>query len=273
MSPAKGTPALAVSQITAGYGGTAVLRDLSFDLRSGEMLTIVGPNGAGKSTLLRVASGSLRPWHGNVNLLERPLSSYHRRELARLVATVPQENQVAFSFTALEIVLMGRAPHLGLFHFETGQDLAAAYSAMERFELLDLAHRPINELSGGERKRVFLARALAQEPRVIFLDEPTAFLDLRHAADILVEFRKLCADRGLAVAATMHDLNAAASYANRVLLLNNGAVVACGSPNDVLTAQNLEHVYRLKVQISRNPVTGTLVIFPNVEPAVPNRAS
>jgi iron complex transport system ATP-binding protein len=262
MSPATGTRALALSAITAGYGPAAVLHDLSFGLGRGEMLAIVGPNGAGKSTLLKVAGGSLRPWRGSVELLQRPLASYHRRELGRLVATVAQENQVAFRFTVLEIVLMGRAPHLGSFHLETDHDLAAAHAAMERFELLNLTHRPINELSGGERKRVFLARALAQEPRVIFLDEPTAFLDLRHAAEILLQFRKLCAEQGLAVAATMHDLNAAASYADRVLLLNRGASVACGTPEEVLTASNLEEVYQVKVQIGRNPVTGTLAIFP-----------
>jgi iron complex transport system ATP-binding protein len=258
---ATGTAALAVSQITAGYGPTAVLHDLSFQLSPGEMLAIVGPNGAGKSTLLRVATGSLRPSQGRVELLDRPLASYHRRELARVVATVAQENQVVFRFTVLEVVLMGRAPHLGSFHLETDHDLAAAHAAMERFELLDLAQRPINELSGGERKRVFLARALAQEPRVMFLDEPTAFLDLRHVADILVQFRKLCAENGLAVAATMHDVNAAASYADRVLLMHNGTTLACGTPEEVLTADNLEQVYAVKVQVGHNPVTGALAIF------------
>jgi iron complex transport system ATP-binding protein len=234
---------------------------VSFELHPGELLAIVGPNGAGKSTLLKVAGGTLRPWQGTIELLQRPLASYQRRELARLVATVAQENQVAFRFTVLEIVLMGRAPHLGSFHLETAHDLAAARASMERFDLLELAHRPINELSGGERKRVFLARALAQQPRVMLLDEPTAFLDLRHVATILAQFRKLCAEHSLAVAATMHDLNAAA-YADRVLLLDNGAAVACGPPGEVLTTANLEHVYKVKVHIGRNPVTGTLTIFP-----------
>lgn len=271
MSAARGTVALTVSRVSAGYGPAVVLQDLSLHLSTGEILAIVGPNGAGKSTLLKVAAGSLRPSQGNVELLERSLASYPRRELARVVATVAQENQVAFRFTVLEVVLMGRAPHLGSFHLETEHDLAAAHAAMDRFELLDLAQRPINELSGGERKRVFLARALAQEPRVMLLDEPTAFLDLRHAADILVQFRKLCAEGGVAVVATMHDLNAAASYANRVLLLHNGTMVACGPPDEVLTAGNLDQVYGVKVQIGRNPVTGSLAIFPGVAPSFGNR--
>jgi iron complex transport system ATP-binding protein len=256
--------ALSVSDVSAGYGPETVLHNLSFELAGGELLVIVGPNGAGKSTLLKVSGGSLRPRHGSVELFERPIASYQRRELARLVARVALENQVAFRFTVLEIVLMGRAPHLGPFHLENDLDLDAAHAAMERFEVLHLAHRSVNELSGGERTRVFLARALAQQPHVMLLDEPVASLDLRHVAEILIQFRKLCAEQGMAVAATMHDLNAAASYADRVLLLNAGTTVACGRPEDVLTVANLEQVYRVKVQIRRNPVTGGLAIFPGI---------
>jgi iron complex transport system ATP-binding protein len=266
------TVVMAMSEITAGYGPVAVLHSLSFELRAGEMLAIVGPNGAGKSTLLKVAAGSLRPWRGEVELRGCPLASYHRRELARVVASVAQENPVAFQFTVLEIVLMGRAPHLGAFHLETRHDLAAAHMAMGRFGLLDLSRRPINELSGGERKRVFLARALAQQPRVMFLDEPTAFLDLRHVAELLVELRKLCAESGVAVAATMHDLNAAASYADRVLLLDNGSIVACGRPEEVLTERNLEQVYQVKVHIGRNPMSGAPVVFSGTSLGSPSRS-
>ena len=146
---------------------------------------------------------------------------------------------VAFRFTVLEIVLMGRAPHLGPFHFETRHDLAIAHAALERFDLLALARRPIQELSGGERKRVFLARALAQEPKVALLDEPTAFLDLKHVAEIFARFRELCIERGMAVVATLHDLNAAALYADRVLLLKDGATAGYGTPAEVLTDENL----------------------------------
>jgi iron complex transport system ATP-binding protein len=261
MNPPTGA-ALTLSELTAGYGPVAVLHEISLELRSGEMLAIVGPNGAGKSTLLKVASGSLLPSRGRVELLKRPLAGYDRRAVARVMATVAQENPVAFRFTVLEIVLMGRAPHLGRFHLESAHDLAAAHTALEQFDLVNLAYRPIDELSGGERKRVFLARALAQQPRILLLDEPTAFLDLRHMAEILVRFRRLCVESGLAIAATMHDLNAAASYADRVLLLNDGKIVAYGHPEEVLTARNLEQVYQVKVQIGVNPVTGSLAIFP-----------
>ncbi|HSR59031.1 MAG TPA: ABC transporter ATP-binding protein, partial [Candidatus Binataceae bacterium] len=226
------------------------------------MLAIVGPNGAGKSTLLKVLGGTLARRRGRVELFGRPLDSYDRRELARLIGVVAQENNVAFQFTVLEVVLMGRAPHLGAFHFESPRDLEIARAAMAHFDLLALAHRHIQELSGGERKRVFLARALAQEPKIALLDEPTAFLDLRHVADIFSRFRALCVERGMAVAATLHDLNAAAIYADRVLLMKDGAAVAHGTPEQVLTEKNLREVYDTEVYVGRNPMTGALAILP-----------
>jgi iron complex transport system ATP-binding protein len=185
-----------------------------------------------------------------------------RRAISRMLATVAQENSVAFRFTVLEVVLMGRAPHLGSLHFETPHDLEIARAALERFDLIELATRPIQELSGGERKRVFLARALAQEPRIALLDEPTAFLDMRHVAEIFVRFRELCAERGMAVVTTLHDLNAAALYADRVLLMKDGAAVATGTPEEVLTAGNLQSVYETDIYVGRNPATGALAVLP-----------
>ncbi|HKV55111.1 MAG TPA: ABC transporter ATP-binding protein [Candidatus Binataceae bacterium] len=256
-----GIEALRATGITAGYGARTVLHGLSFEVKAGEMLAVVGPNGAGKSTMLRVVNGALRSRQGAVDLLGRRLEDYGRRELARIIATVAQENQVAFHFTVLEIVLMGRAPHLGSLHFESRRDLEIAHAALERFGLLELAHRAIHEVSGGERKRVFLARALAQEPKVALLDEPTAFLDLRHIAEIFTQFRELCSERAMAVVATMHDLNTAALYADRVLLLKDGATVACGTPDEVLTSANLTDVYEVEVEVSRNPATGGLTVL------------
>jgi iron complex transport system ATP-binding protein len=257
-----GGVALRAADITAGYDGFKVLRGISLEVRAGEMLAIVGPNGAGKSTLLRVLSGAIAPWAGTVEINGRALHDYKRRSLARILASVAQESSAAFSFTVLEIVLMGRAPHLGSFHFETSHDLEIARAALERMGLLALAGRPIQELSGGERKRVFLARALAQEPQIALLDEPSAFLDLRHVAEIFARLRELCAQRAMAVVATLHDLNAAAIYADRVLLMKDGAAVAYGTPSDVLTADNLREVYETEVYVGRNPVTGAIAILP-----------
>jgi iron complex transport system ATP-binding protein len=260
--------AMRASAVSAGYSGVSVLHDVSLEVAAGEMLAIVGPNGAGKSTLLKVLGGSMRSTQGSVELFGRSLDSIERRELARTVASVGQENTVAFRFTVLEIVLMGRAPHLGAFRFESRHDLEIAASALERFDLSHLAGRHVQELSGGERKRVFLARALAQEPKIALLDEPTAFLDLKHVAEIFARFRELSAERGMTVIATLHDLNAAALYADRVLLLSDGASVAYGTPAEVLTAENLERVYETKVYVGRNPSTGGLMILPAAAPIV-----
>ena len=164
-------PLLGARGLHAGSADVPVLRGVSLDISPGELLAIVGPNGSGKSTLLRLLCGTMRPWQGSVELGGQPLMSVERRELARQIATVAQENTVAFRFTVLEIVLMGRAPHLGAFRFESHRDLEIAEAALESFDLLPLARRHLEELSGGERKRVFLARALTQEPRVTLLDE------------------------------------------------------------------------------------------------------
>ncbi|HXR23880.1 MAG TPA: ABC transporter ATP-binding protein [Candidatus Binataceae bacterium] len=254
--------AIRAINLTAGYGDRAVLHGVSIDVHAGELLAIVGPNGAGKSTLLRILGGTLRPWSGTVELEGRPLGEYDRRAIARRLAIVAQENLVAFRFTVLEIVLMGRAPHLGAFHFETRHDLEIAHAALERFDLIGLARRPIQELSGGERKRVFLARALAQDPHVALLDEPTAFLDLRHVAEIFARLRELRLERGLAVIATLHDLNAAALHADRVLLMKDGAVAGYGTPDEVFTVENLRAVYETEVYVGRNPANGAITVLP-----------
>jgi iron complex transport system ATP-binding protein len=254
--------AIRAIDLTAGYDDRAVLHGVSTEVHAGEMLAIVGPNGAGKSTLLKSLSGALRPWSGTVELEGRPLGAYDRRAIARRLAMVAQENLVAFRFTVLEIVLMGRAPHLGAFHFETHHDLEIAHAALERFDLLGLARRPIQELSGGERKRVFLARALAQDPHVALLDEPTAFLDLRHVAEIFARLRELRRERGLAVIATLHDLNAAALHADRVLLMKDGAVAGYGTADAVFTVENLRAVYETEIYVGRNPANGAITVLP-----------
>jgi len=254
--------------LVAGYDrnheAPPVLNNVSLEVRAGEFLAIVGPNGAGKSTLLRVLSGALKPRSGLVELFGRPLAGRDRRAIARTLASVAQENSVAFRFSVTEIVLMGRAPHLGPFHLESPRDLAIAREAMALFDLSGLGSRSIQELSGGERKRVFLARALAQEPRVILLDEPTAFLDLRHVAEIFDCFRRLRDERKLAVVATLHDLNAAALYADRILMLKDGAAVGYGAPDEVFEPAKLREVYDVEVHVGRSPVSGALVVYPTV---------
>jgi ABC-type cobalamin/Fe3+-siderophores transport system ATPase subunit len=262
MKTASRWPLLAASGLTAGYGARTALQEIELKAEAGELIAVVGPNGAGKSTLLKVLGGLLEPWRGEVVIEGNALSRFDRRSLARIVASVAQENPIAFQFSVLEVVLMGRAPHLGAFHFETPHDVEVARAALEAFGLSSIAARPIQELSGGERKRVFLARAIAQEARIVLLDEPTAFLDLRHVAEIFVLFRRMCRERGTAVVATLHDLNVAALYSDHVMLLKEGACIAYGSPAEVLTAANLSAVYETEVYVGHHPVSGAIMIWP-----------
>jgi len=262
IGPEAASPALRASGIRAGYSGRTVLHSVSLEVAAGELLAIVGPNGAGKSTLLRVLAGTLPADVGQVELYGRPLRQFDRKALAQNLAIVAQENLVAFSFSVMEIILMGRAPHLGPFHLETAHDIAIAVEALRRFDLIDLAARPIHELSGGERKRVFLARALAQEPRIMLLDEPTAFLDLRHVADIFGSFRRLCRDRNMSVVATLHDLNVAALYADRVLILKSGHVAGCGPAELIFTDERLKSVYEVDITVMRNPSGRPVIVYP-----------
>lgn len=259
---AERTAVLRARSIVAGYPGREVLHDISLEVAPGELLAVVGPNGAGKSTLLKVLGGALEPWRGAVELKNRPLKEYDRRALARCLASLGQESGSAFAFTVLEMVLMGRAPHLGALRLEGARDLKIAREALERFELMPLAARAINQISGGERRRVFLARVLAQEPEAALLDEPTAFLDLKHVAEIFSLLTRLRMERAMAVVATLHDLNAAALYADRILLLKNGQAVGYGTPEQVLTENNLREVYETEVYVGRNPKTGAVAILP-----------
>jgi ABC-type cobalamin/Fe3+-siderophores transport system ATPase subunit len=257
-----GNAILEARGIVAGYHGREVLHEVSLEVAPGELLAVVGPNGAGKSTLLKVLGGTLDPWTGVVELEGRPLREFNRRAVARRLASLGQESSCAFAFTVMEMVLMGRAPHLGALRLEDQRDVSIAREALERFDLLPLAARAINEISGGERRRVFLARVLAQQPKVALLDEPTAFLDLKHVAEIFSRLAQLRAERALAVVATLHDLNAAALYADRVLLLKDGRAVGCGRAEEVLTKDNLRLVYETEVYVGRNPATGAVAILP-----------
>ena len=259
---AEKTSVLQARGIIAGYRGREVLHDVSLEVAAGELVAVVGPNGAGKSTLLKVLGGAMEAWRGAVELKGRLLKDYDRRATARCIASLGQESASAFAFTVLEMVLMGRAPHLGALQLEGERDLEIAREALQRFELMPLAARAINEISGGERRRVFLARVLAQEPQVALLDEPTAFLDLKHVAEIFSLLTQLRAERAMAVVATLHDLNAAALYADRILLLKDGRAVGCGTPDQVLTENNLREVYETEVYVGRNPKTGAVAILP-----------
>jgi iron complex transport system ATP-binding protein len=253
--------ALELRNVTFGYGRDAVVHDVSCAVRRGEFVGVIGPNGSGKSTLLRLMSAYLRPWRGQVLVEGRPTDRYERRELGRLLGVVPQETLVTFPFSVTEMVLFGRTPHVGGFGFDRDADLAAARRAMERTHTAHLARRAVTELSGGERQRVILARALAQEPAILLLDEPAAFLDIRHEVEMYDLLRDLQRE-GMTVVSVLHDLNIAALYCDRLLLLHEGRVARAGTPAEVITYQTLTEVYGTEVYVAMNDVTGSLNVLP-----------
>ena len=238
------------------------LRGLTCDVHEGALLGIIGPNGSGKSTLLKLLGSIMPPQQGTIRLQDRPLGSFARQELARIVAYVPQQSSVVFPFTLAEFVLMGRFPHrqtggmLGGFGWETAEDMRVAGQAMGAMEILHLADRMISDVSGGERQRGFIARALTQAPRVLLLDEPTVFLDLRHQVDICAILRRLNREQGLTVVLVSHDLNLASQSCDRLLLLQEGALIRLGVPATVLQPEIIESVYRCPVLIDRHPASG-----------------
>jgi iron complex transport system ATP-binding protein len=230
-------------------------------VRRGEFLGIIGPNGSGKSTRLRLMSALLRPRRGQVLVGGRPAERLGRRELGRLIGVVPQETLLTFPFSVMEMVLFGRTPHVGGFGFDRPSDLAAAQRAMERTDTAHLARRAVTELSGGERQRVILARALAQEPAILLLDEPAAFLDIRHEVEMYDLLRDLQRE-GMTIVSVLHDLNIAALYCDRLVLLHEGQVVRIGTPAEVITYSTLTEVYGTEVYVAMNDVTGSLNVLP-----------
>ncbi len=242
-------PVLAADTVGFGYGASPVLADVSLALSPGELVGLIGPNGAGKTTLVRCLAGVVAPHAGRVLLDGTPLTARTRHERARAIAFVAQDPRVEFPFTALEVVLMGRAPYLRGLGFAAPHDVALARGALAQLELGGLEDRVLDALSGGERQRVFLARALVQEPRVLLLDEPTTHLDLRHQASILEVVRARVRGQGVAALAVLHDLNLAAVACDRLVLLAGGRIVAAGPAGDVLRRETLERAFSARVRV------------------------
>ncbi|MDQ7842885.1 MAG: heme ABC transporter ATP-binding protein [Armatimonadota bacterium] len=253
-------PAIVLRDLVCRYGDIPALDQVSLTVVAGEFVGIVGPNGSGKTTLLRAVMGMVRPVRGTVFLDGAEVRRLSARQIARTVALVPQRPHHGFGFTALEIVLMGRAPHLGALDREGPADLAAARRAMEQTQTWHLRHRPVDELSGGEQQRILLARALTQTPQVLLLDEPTAHLDLHHQVAMMRLVRELHRG-GLTVVAALHDLNLASMFCDRLVLLHEGRVVSVGSPEEVLTADRLRSVYGAEVMVCRHPATGRPLVL------------
>lgn len=245
-----------VNSISFRYYKDWVLQDLSFQVERGEFIGVIGPNGSGKTTLLKILYRLLSPQKGEILFDFVPLKRMDRKDIAKRIAVVPQETHLLFPFRVMEIVLMGRSPYLGHLMFEREKDLEVAKRVMEWTKVLPFSERPIDELSGGERKRVFITRALAQEPEVILLDEPTTSLDIHHQVDFLDLILTLNRERGLTIIMASHDMNIASEFCDRLILLREGKVYKMGTPDEVITKENIEQVYGCQVGIDQNPVSG-----------------
>jgi iron complex transport system ATP-binding protein len=257
-------PILAAADLSFRHAGAAgaLFERFSVDLAAGDFVAVLGPNGSGKTTLLRLLSGTLSPGGGEVLLSGHPVRDLLPRQRARVLAVVLQESRILFNFSVLEVVLMGRAPHLGLWGLEGPADFDAARAALREVDLEGCENRNLDDLSSGERQRALIARALAQQPRILLLDEPTAFLDMKHALEIYEILRRLNRERGLTVVAASHDLNLAARYASRVALLHRGRVAADGTPVAVLTPETICRVYETNAEVFIDPATGAPYLIP-----------
>jgi iron complex transport system ATP-binding protein len=249
---------LDIEDLALSYQQHTILRNLSFRAQGGELIGLIGPNGAGKSTLLRSIAGIIAPTQGRILLNQKSISQFTQRERAQHIALVPQSPRLPESFRAAEVVLMGRNPHLPRFSGERPRDYCIAQKAMQRTATWQFANRPIGSLSGGEQQRVILARALAQEPQVLLLDEPTAHLDLKYQIATLRLARQLAQD-GLLVIIALHDLNLAAQYVDRLALIS-GELLAYDTPDRVLTPQNIHRAYDVSAIVAAHPISGTPMI-------------
>ena len=252
--------------VTLGYGEIDVVKEVTLAVKPGEMIGLVGPNGSGKSTIIKSLSRIITPHLGRVLVNGRDIDSIPRRELSLMVGVVPQTPLLPSAYTAFEIVLMGRNPHLGLFQYESKHDLEIAWWAMEKTSTQHLAERRVGELSGGEIQSVIIARVLAQETEIVLLDEPTANLDIGRQIEVLNLIKGLCRQENkLTAVVALHDLNLASHYCDRLVLIHNGRIHAEGRPATVITAENIKDVYGSGSYVHTHPLSGLPAVLPRVD--------
>ena len=255
---------LQIQQVYFSYLDGLVLHNINLSVKAGEMVGLLGPNGSGKTTLIKLASGVLKPNQGELKLDGSSLSWLNRKSIARSVAVVPQQFNIPFAFTTTEVVMLGRTPFLRVFAGESEVDKQFVSNALELVGIIELKERRFDELSGGERQKVILAMALAQQPKLLLLDEPTVHLDITHQVEILELVRSLNVERRLTIIAAMHDLNLASLYFDRLILLKEGRISADGTPAQVLTEARINEVFSASVRVEQHPVTGVphIVVMP-----------
>lgn len=244
------------------YGERHALRGIDLDVKRGELVAIIGPNGCGKTTLLGCLSGSLSPTFGQAYLRDKKLSTLHSRDIARTLATVPQEVRIPFAYRAREIVSLGRSPYTNYLGGLSEADQQAIDTALSQTRTERMQSRPFNELSGGERQRVIIALALAQQPSILLLDEPTAQLDLAHQLELLHLIRRFNREDNLTVIAALHDIDLASAFFSRIIVLSEGHLVADGPPHEVITSDIIHSVFGVSVTVTRDHLTGLLRVLP-----------
>ena len=259
-------PSVFAKNLSYAYDGAVVLQDMSFSVNPGEFFIVIGPNGSGKTTLMKIISGLAKNRRGELQIKGRNVNKYKRKDLARQIAFVPQQIPTDFPFVVEDVVLFGRSPHLGTFGLASAEDLSLARQAMEFTEIVPLAKRRLNQLSGGECQRVFIARAICQAPDIIVLDEPTASLDIAHQLRIMDMMEKMKREKKITVIMVSHDVNLAAMYADTLMLISAGRQVRVGPPGKVLTYNTLESVYGCPLVVDESPLDK----LPRVTP-VPGR--
>jgi len=238
---------LKVKDVEFSYASVPILKNVCIELAASEMLSVVGPNGAGKSTLIRCIDRILKPRHGTILLDERDIKEMHQKEIAKKIGYIPQSASHIFPATVFDTVLMGRRPHIGWRSSE--KDTEKVLETLQMLNIEEFAMRDINELSGGQQQKVFIARALTQEPDVLLLDEPTSNLDIRHQLDVMGIIKTIVREKRIAAIMAIHDLNLAARYADKIIMMNSGKVFSAGDPVSVLTPENIKHVYGVESEV------------------------
>lgn len=263
---------LTVDKLSFSFGEKRVLNDISLEIPDGEFFGLMGPNGSGKTTLLRCVTNFLQPKGDSVKIDGKSLNGFSAMELARTFAVVPQSSATDFTFTAYDIVMMGRMPHIeSRFSGATRADASVVKKAMERTDTWRFASRPFFGLSGGERQRVIVARAIAQQPKALLLDEPTVYLDINGQFEVMDLIKKLNKSEGISVIAVLHDVNLAARYCDRIALLSHGRLEAIGPPKDVLTPETIQSVYGVDVVVRKDPFTDAVYVMPRSSTIVAHR--
>lgn len=247
-------PALDIKELSYAYEKTGILNELSFEVPEGRMFILIGPNGSGKTTLMKLLAGIFKPDRGRLKLFGKSSASFSTKALARLIAFVPQQMPDSFPFSVRETVLMGRSPYLGMLGIPGKKDDEIARNAMQFTNITHLADRTLSRLSGGELQRTFIARALCQEPKIILLDEPTAFLDMAHQIRLMDLLEQLKEEKGMTIVMVSHDINLAAMYADLLLLMKAGRIIRLGTPEAVLTYSALEEAYGCPLLVDKSPL-------------------